>query len=142
MAIFSAKITPTIIATAYTAEDSVGGVIEIKGAPREGIIESWSIQDDGDVGAVLELLFFESEPVGVADADSFLTPSDADMQLCIGYLKTGTYVDHADSQFVHAENVGMAYATKGGSLWMIVRAEGTPNYDATDDLTFRFNIVY
>ena len=58
MAVSSIKVTPTVdTAGAYTAEDSVGGVIEVVGAPSNGIIESLVVQDDGDQAAALELFF-------------------------------------------------------------------------------------
>lgn len=142
MAVWTTKITPTITAGLYGAEDGIGGVIEIVGAPSSGIIETWMVQDDGDQAVILELFFCESEPAGVADNAPHATVSDADMQLVMGYLITGTYQGNADSNFFYEGNAGLAYQTTGGSIWLMIRTPGTPTYVATDDLTFRFSIVY
>jgi len=77
-------LTPTIIATPYTANTVVGGLLSLLGVPAQGVIRDILVNIDGAITPALDLYFFDSAPTTIIDNAAF-APSYADQ----GKMLTG-----------------------------------------------------
>ena len=141
------SVTPTVSnAVAYTANDQVGGVQTIASAVRTGvgtaILESITVIDKTVQSAALEIFFFNATPTMVgADNDAF-DILDANVGGCLGYVAVAA-ADYkaiaASSSVATVRNIQLQLAPASGtSLFAVVKTTGTPTYDSTSALTFKY----
>ena len=145
------QVTPTVTAGAYTADDTLGGEMEIVEAAREkggsGIITgiSMAAEDndaDGWAAGNVEVLIFTDNPAGTYTDNSALAVSDADATLLIGSVILDTQVDCGDVNFLYARNVNIPYVcTTNNSLYAVAVNRGGITPEATDALTFTFHMI-
>jgi hypothetical protein len=144
-------VTPASSAGAiYAAGDALGGLLTFPYAVAfnggSGSIVKVVIVDDAQQLAPIDIVFFNQTFTVTADNAPF-TPTDADMQNCIGYI------DMLAADYANFVNNSVACKTtetrlpfpfrvadSGTSLYaqMVVRA--TPTYVAVDDLTIKLTI--
>lgn len=137
--------TPTIDDDAYTAGDNVGGLLTFASAARNaasgGVIKNVFIIDDAGQDAELELWLF-NQTFTQGDDDAAWAPSEADLENCIGVISTsGSTWRAAGTPSVITIEVAQRYDLTGTSLFGRLVTRGTPNYDATDDLTIKVALL-
>lgn len=144
--------TPTITAAGiYAAGDAIGGMLTFENAVSfnggSGAIVKVVIIDDAQQLAPIDIVFFNQPFTPTADNAPF-TPTDVDMQNCIGYVDilAADYANFVNNS-VACKALGLyrlpfpfRVADTQTSLYaqMVVRA--TPTYVAVDDLTVKLTI--
>lgn len=141
------RVTPTITAEAYSANDVVGGVITLAGAVREaggaGVLQSVVIVDRGNVGAALSLLLFRASPASaLADNAPFAWGSgDGDKYLGRVEIAASDYATFAGRKVASVKNVGLVIAADATDLFAYLVCSGTPTYASQSDLTLHVGIL-
>jgi hypothetical protein len=144
-------VAPTVTAGAYTANDCLGGEMEITAAARvsggSGIITgiSMAAEDDGADGwaaSDVEVLIFNSNPAGTYTDNTALAVTDADAALLLGSVILDTHVDCGDVSFLYARNVNIPYVCAGSDdLFAVAVNRGAAEPEATDAVTFKFHLI-
>lgn len=139
-------ITPTITATPYTANDTVGGKQTIANAYRasggSSVLQSLVILDNASQGAAFDIIFFNADPTAGIYTDNGAVTWSTDFPKVIGRLAvvTGDYVTIAAKKIAKITNIGLKL--KGNattSLFAVIVTTGTPTY-AAGDLNFIFGL--
>ena len=140
---------PTITAGAYSANDTVGGLLTFPLAARTNISEGGSILtnvliiDDAGQDAELELWLFNQTFTAIADNAAW-APSEADLENCIAVVSTtgGTWDAAGTPSVIDIECMRRIDLVAGGtSLFGQLVTRGTPTYAATDDLTIKIKLL-
>jgi len=136
-----ARVTPTITAGAYSANDVIGGLLTFtlantRGA--DGIVRSVRIADGDNVKAAVKLWLFAEQPITIADNAAF-APTDNDISKCVGVLAfaAADYTTAATgaNAFAAKHEQGLDFTDTNGTLWGYLVADATPTYGTTTDLT-------
>lgn len=145
------QVTPTVTAGAYTADDVLGGEMQIVEAAREkggsGIITgiSMAAEDDSADGwsaSDVEVLIFKDNPAGTYTDNGALAVSDADATLLIGSVILDTKVDCGNVTFLYVRNVNIPYVCDTANyLYALAVNRGGTTPEATDALTFTFHMI-
>ena len=140
---------PTITAGAYSANDTVGGLLTFPLAARTNISEGGSILtnvliiDDAGQDAELELWLFNQTFTAIADNAAW-APSEADLENCIGVVSTSgsTWRAAGTPSVCQIECTRRIDLVAGGtSLFGQLVTRGTPTFAATDDLTIKIKLL-
>lgn len=140
--------TKTVIATptvsngvAYSAGDLIGGKMTLLEATREnrsGRINTVVISDKGKQNAIIDVIFFKSDPSATTFTDNgAFTLADADLLKVIGTVKivAADYSSLTDNSVVCKANLGLQFSLDGAeTLYAAMLAGGTPTYTSTSDL--------
>lgn len=141
MPIIRFKVTPTITAGAYSANDIVGGRLQFGGL-RHGTLQSITITDAAGLGVDYTLVLFESQPTDRAD-NATADIADADLDKII-YHDTLTSSENRqaflDNSYHFLYNLDVPLWTAGGTLWAFLITTGTPTYATTSDITVTLQI--
>lgn len=142
------SVTPTVTAGAYSPNDALGGVMEFENVVdtggESGVIISISVRNLATTAPQLDVVFFSSEPTGVADNAAYDMP-DADLAMAIGWIKVATtdWTAFSDSELATVDNVGLAFTLDSGvtSLYaQMVDRTGT-TLTSTSDITVLVGIA-
>lgn len=136
------RVTPTVTAGAYSANDVVGGLLTFTGL-KQGTLQSITICDKASQTGEYDVVFFDSEPTGINNNDTF-DIADADLEKIIYF---DSFPDAAatrqvfnDNSFSFLWNLDVPLWTTGGSLYAFLIAKGTPTYAGTSDITVTLQV--
>lgn len=136
MSIIRYKVTPTITAGAYAANDVIGGRLQFVGA-RKGTLQSVTITDKAAQAVAYILVLFESQPTGIADNATF-DIDDADLDKIIYQVPLGAGGRQAFTDNIYHYSYGLNVPLKaaGNSIWgFLIASASTPTYASTSDIT-------
>jgi hypothetical protein len=152
---FIVRVSPTVTAGAYTANDTLGGEQTIAAAARisggGGVLTSIRMiaQDDSAnlwVANDVKVLIFQSNPAGtytdnVALDSTSLTDSDA-QTLLLGAFSLDTLVTLGNVIQLSASNINMPYVCSGSAdLFAVAINVGGRTPDAAAGVTFVYHMI-
>lgn len=141
-------VTPTVSLTAYTAADSVGGLMTfaITDQGFDGLLRSVLLTDNAAQSEQYVLYIYESLPSTIANDAEYL-PTLADLKKLVTsvVVATGDWTEinskdwallggHEDAAMeipIHSDN---------GSIYLYAVATDTPDYVAATDLTITLTV--
>ena len=136
---------PGQVAAAYAAQDAIGTLFEIPNATRDGIrtaiLHTAILYDPSDQGAAINIVLYDSKPVGTVADNAAFGISDADLLKVVGTLTFTTYQDYSGNQAAVLSGLGMIISTVGTSLYAQAVAVGTPTTAASSLLQVRFGFL-
>lgn len=149
------KLTPTVTVGAYSAQDVIGGLLEIPlfygQLPSLGVLlEALTVIDAAAVmgAAAFHLVIFDSEPAAaIADNDALSTLTDADALKIqsVVQVATGDFqllgLTSQDVATKHALNLPLQGKSKDTSLFLYLVTEGTPTFAAVGDVTIKLGVI-
>ncbi|GIL09282.1 MAG: hypothetical protein BroJett033_7930 [Chloroflexota bacterium] len=128
----------TVATTAYTANDVVGGLIEIDvaSAGGGGVVGQVELVDDANQKEPYILYLFRGAPTLIAD-DAAFAPTVADLKLLCGAvpITAGHYTTLNSNAWAQTKDLNIWYTTDSGKLYGYLVAQDTPDYAAAEDLT-------
>lgn len=140
------RVTPTVTAGAYSANDVVGGTLTFAGVPDEGFIVSVKVVDQAKQAGALQIVFFDSAPTAIANNDTF-DIADADLLKVIAAVHlTDTAgadkFDFTDNKIYSRNSLVIPYQLAAGStaLYAFLIAIGTPTFAAVTDVQVQIGI--
>ena len=135
------KVTPTVTAGAYTANDVVGGLLTFGGL-RNGTLQAITICDNATQAVNYLLVLFESAPTGISDNATF-DIADADLDKII-YQDSLTSASErqafTDNSYHYLYGLSVPIWSAGGTVYGFLITTGTPTYAATSDITVTLQI--
>jgi|TARA_Y100000310_G_C20681279_1_gene816103 hypothetical protein len=135
------KVTPTVTAGAYSANDVVGALLTFGGL-RNGVLQSITICDNAAQAVDYVLVLFESSPTNIADNATF-DIADADLDKII-YQDTLTSADtrqaFTDNSYHFLYGLTAELWSAGGTVYGFLVTTGTPTYAATTDITVTLQV--
>jgi hypothetical protein len=141
MAIFRFKVTPTVTAGAYSANDVVGGRLQFSGC-RVGTLQSITIADNAAQAVDYFLVLFESQPTDIADNATY-DVADADLAKIIyqdTLTSSATRQAFADNSYHFLWNLDVPLLGASSDVWGFLITTGTPTYAATNDITVSLQV--
>lgn len=143
------KVSPTVTAGAYTANDCVGGKITLAGAARVAgactWLQSFTLIDQAAQAAEMVVYLFDADPAaGTYTNDDELDIHDTDMDLCVGAFRVlgGNYMAAKDNTVATVTNIGLRCRPSAGTtLYALIKTTGTPTYAAATDVQLIFGFV-
>ncbi len=132
----------TVSLGAYSANDNLGGIIEIARAARQVgdgmILQDVFLTDEADQDPVLELLFFDTLPAETYTDNAAMPTLAGDTANLIARASVAAadWVTQGGVAMAQLENLGITLnALKGEtSIWMVIAVTNTPTFVAADDL--------
>ena len=136
------SITPN--AAAYTAGDSIGGLLKFTlegNIPSGAIINIVRFTDSGNIKPAGSLWLFNEAPTTVNDADAW-TPSFADLQKRVAIV-TPTWSSENSIGYADVEGINNIFfkAKAGQGLWGIFKTTGTPDWAADKTLSIAVGLL-
>lgn len=154
------KRVPVIsAAAAYTAEDQVGGIIQLFDTDPGGRVTKGAAQNQNTITTLMSLVvcdaakqsaelvifFFNQLPTVISVDNGAINIADSEMAAkCVGSVR----VPAANYENVSASSVAtvrlpetalsLKAAVDNGPLWAVMKTTGTPTYVSTSDLSLRF----
>ncbi len=99
-----------------------------------GVIQSIIALDVDDQGQAFDIIILSAD-VSLGTENAAVSISDANAAYVVGIIEVGTgdYVDLANSQVAHKENLGIGFQCAAGetSLWIGAVSRGTGTYTAS-----------
>lgn len=139
--------TPTITAGAYSAGDTVGGLLTFANAARVaglgGVIKNMLIIDDAQQSVELELWLFNQTFTPIADNAPW-APSVADLENLIAIITTesGDWFESSNQGVADVEaSKRFDLIAAGTSLFGQLVTRATPTFVATTDLTVKIALL-
>ena len=121
---------PGQVAGAYAAQDAIGSLFEIPNATRDGIrtaiLHTAILYDPSDQGAAINIVLYDSIPVGTVADNAAFGVSDADLLKVVGTLTFTSAHDYSGNQVFVLSGLGMVINTVGTSLYGQCISVGTP----------------
>lgn len=146
----SLTVTPThtVDTAAYSAGDTVGGIITIANAFRasgkEAILQSIHILDRSNQKPTGNLLFFNASPAAATTTDNaaFVYSTDDLKEVARVPIVTADYVTINSKAVANLSNLGrQVYATTGTSLFVVFVTDGAPDFVASTDLQISYSFL-
>ena len=135
------KVTPTVTAGAYTANDVVGGLLTFGGL-RNGTLQAITICDNATQAVNYLLVLFESAPTTIADNATF-DIVDADLDKII-YQDSLTSASErqafTDNSYHYLYGLSVPIWSAGGTVYGFLITTSTPTYAATSDITVTLQV--
>jgi hypothetical protein len=141
MAIRRYKVTPTVTAGAYTANDVVGARLTFGGL-RSGVLQSITITDNAAQAVDYVLVLFESEPTDITDNATF-DIADADLDKIIyqdSLASASTRQEFTDNSYHFLYGLTVDLWSVGGTVYGFLITTGAPTYAATSDITVTLQV--
>ena len=130
--------TPAVTAGAYSANDTVGGLLTFAFAANSGkggVIKDVIIIDDAGQDSVMELWLFSETFTAIADNAAW-DISQADSRKLVAIISTSNGAWYATgTESVAMIECSQRYDLAGTSLFGQLVTRGTPTFAATDDVT-------
>ena len=135
------KVDPVVSATAYSANDNVGGRLALGSVTIPAKLQSLTVIDRSAQAAVLEVLIFEKTPEASTITDNAaLTLNAADVGNIVARIPVAAADYAAAVNGVRVANLSnLQRIVKGTSLTAVLVTTGTPTY-ALGALTLKFGI--
>lgn len=128
----------TVGTAAYTANDVVGGLIEIDvaSAGGGGVVGQVELIDDANQKEPYILYLFREKPSVIAD-DAAYAPAVGDLIKQCGkiVIAAGHYETVNSNAWAQVKDLNIWYTTTDGKLYGYLVAQDTPDYAAAGDLT-------
>ena len=141
MAIRRYKVTPTVTAGAYNANDVVGGLLTFDGL-RNGTLQSITICDNAAQAVDYFLVLFKAAPTGISNNATF-DIADADLDKII-YQDSLTSASErqafTDNSYHYLYGLSVPLWSAGGTVYGFLITTGTPTYAATSDITVTLQV--
>lgn len=135
MSVLTYKVTPTITAGAYSANDVIGGRLRFQGM-RKGTIDSISVWDNAAQSVNYELVLFESIPTNITDNATFdIADADGPKIFYQQALPTTERQAYTDNCRTTVFGIDQDIVTVNDDVWGFLYTTGTPTYAATSDIT-------
>ena len=135
------KVTPTVTAGAYGANDVVGGLLTFSGL-RNGTLQAITICDNAAQAVDYLFVLFESVPTTIADNATF-DIADADLSKII-YQDSLTSASErqafTDNSYHYVYGLSVPLWSAGGTIYGFLITPGTPTYAATSDITVTLQV--
>ena len=135
------KVTPTVTAGAYGANDVVGGLLTFSGL-RNGTLQAITICDNATQAVNYLVVLFESAPTGIDDNDTF-DIADADLDKII-YQDSLTSASErqafTDNSYHYLYGLSVPLWSAGGTVYGFLITTSTPTYAATSDITVTLQV--
>lgn len=135
------KVTPTVTAGAYSANDVVGGRLQFAGLDG-GTLQSITICDYATQAVDYLLVLFESQPTDITDNATF-DIADADLAKII-YQTALTSASNrqafTDNSYSFLYSLDVPLQAVGDTVWGFLITTGTPTYAATTDITVTLQV--
>ena len=135
------KVTPTVTAGAYTANDVVGGLLTFSGL-RNGTLQAITICDNATQAVNYLLVLFESAPTVIDDGDEW-DLTDADLAKIIyqdSLTSSSNRQAFADNSYHYLYGLSVPLWSAGGTVYGFLITTGTPTYAATSDITVTLQV--
>jgi len=135
------KVTPTVTAGAYGANDVVGGLLTFSGL-RNGTLQAITICDNAAQAVDYLLVLFESQPNVIDDADTF-DIQDADLHKIIyqdSLTSSSNRQAFTDNSYHYLYGLSVPIWSAGGTVYGFLVTPGTPTYAATSDITVTLQV--
>ena len=135
------KVTPTVTAGAYSANDVVGGLLTFSGL-RNGTLQAITICDNAAQAVDYLLVLFESQPSVIDDADTF-DLGDADLAKIIyqdSLTSSSNRQAFTDNSYHYLYGLSVPIWSAGGTVFGFLITPGTPTYAATSDITVTLQV--
>jgi hypothetical protein len=142
-------VTPAISAAAYSAGQTIGGVMAFAGMASTGadggILQSITATDGDGQGAAVDLYFFSATLANPPGNKATWAISDADRATFLGHVSiaAGDWKTDNGKSLACVRSVGLLYKLAAGLSTLYVQAvnRGTPTYTGTGKLTFALAAV-
>jgi hypothetical protein len=135
------EITPAN--TAYHANDVIGGLLELDNVPTASgglLVQSLSLADDDNEGAVLVVHIFDRKPTTIADHAAY-APSFADLKKRVSKIEIAA-ADYETINSLKIVDVDDVNDLAGNTqLWLYVVCVGTPTYAAATKIFVRLFVT-
>ena len=115
-------------ADAFDAGDAFGTLLELK-VPKMGEIRSATFWDLDYEGTQIDFMVYNVVVAQIA-SDAAWAPADIDQLHLITVLSFVSYINHANSYTFELTNIGKAYTTPLGKIWLQGRCIATPTIAA------------
>lgn len=145
---FEVQAAPTVTAGAYTADDVFGVKMTLANAARVsgggGIITSVALFDEGPNGEAdsIDVFIFRDDPSSSTFSDNAaLAIVDADGPKIVACVQLDQIYDTGDGKFLLANGLNIPYVCAATSLYAVAVHRGTWAPDATDGVTFTFQMI-
>lgn len=107
-------------------------------------LQSLVLLDEDDEGVDIDVLFLNADG-SIGNLNAAYAPADAVARTIIGAVSitSSDYVDNANSQLAHKENIGLVMkgASDTTSVWVAaVLRSGTPTFAAASNLSLKLGI--
>lgn len=142
------RVTPTVTAALYDANDVIGGLLTFSPVPDDGFIVSVKLVDQAKQAGAYQLVLFDSLPTTIADAAAY-DIADADLLKIVGAIHlTDTAgadkFDFSDNKIYSRNSLVIPYQLAQGNtasaLYGFLIALGTPTYAAATDVQVQIGI--
>ena len=135
------KVTPTVTAGAYGANDVVGSLLTFSGL-RNGTLQAITICDNAAQAVDYLFVLFESTPTTIADNATF-DIADADLSKII-YQDSLTSASErqafTDNSYHYLYGLSVPLWSAGGTVYGFLITTSTPTYAATSDITVTLQV--
>ena len=135
------KVTPTVTAGAYGANDVVGSLLTFSGL-RNGTLQAITICDNATQAVDYLLVLFESQPNVIDDADTY-DIQDADLHKIIyqdSLTSSSNRQAFTDNSYHYLYGLSVPIWSAGGTVYGFLITPGTPTYAATSDITVTLQV--
>ena len=135
------KVTPTVTAGAYGANDVVGSLLTFSGL-RNGTLQAITICDNAAQAVDYLLVLFESQPNVIDDADTF-DIQDADLHKIIyqdSLTSSSNRQAFTDNSYNYLYGLSVPIWSEGGTVFGFLITPGTPTYAGTSDITVTLQV--
>ena len=135
------KVTPTVTAGAYTANDVVGGLLTFSGL-RNGTLQAITICDNATQAVNYLLVLFESAPTSIDDHATF-DIADADLAKIIyqdSLTSSSNRQAFADNSYHYLYGLSVPLWSAGGTVYGFLITPDTPAYATTSDITVTLQV--
>lgn len=140
------SITPPIQAASYTANDLVGGKMELQDVVKQsgggGMVQSLVLLDLASQGRTVDVVLFGEDPSNTTFAENApFDVNDADVDKIVGVIRCDEKIDIGPMVGV-VNDLAMPFVLPAGgtSLFAAIILRQAATYVSTSDLTLRFNI--
>lgn len=140
----------SVTAGAYTAKDSVGGLLKFPGAlcpdTNKGSLHTVYIGDKNDQSAGYILTLYPQSPAGTFTNDAATDPADADLALTMAAVSivTGDHISYNDNGESLVQDLDNPLWSNdadsnqdSGDIWGNLMTTSTPTYGSTSDVSIR-----
>jgi hypothetical protein len=125
----------------YSSGDALGAKATFDGVPSQGVIMTVNVVDRDSEAVNLDLVMFDEDIAGTA-ANAAFAPTDAELSTSLGSVLVDTWKAFSTNSLGTNDNVGLAYATKSGTITFQCVTRGTPTYTAATDLLISITVVF
>jgi len=142
VAITRYKVTPTVTAGDYGANDVVGGLLTFSGL-RNGTLQSITICDNASQAVDYLMVLFESAPTNIADNDPF-TIANADLDKIIyqdSLVYSSSRQGFTDNSYHYLYGLSVPLWSAGGTVYgFLITSSSNLSYATTSDITVTLQV--